>query len=151
MTYSDSIDIESAPEKVFAIITDLPAMGRLSPENEGGKWIDGASGPHVGARFSGVNSRAGDAWSTVANVKVFSPPKSFAFDISWHRMPISRWAYQVEIIVGGCRVTETWTDRRNFLLRRQGDSDGFVRSEFTKDSIRQTLERLKEICEAAEQ
>jgi len=33
------------------------------------------------------------------------------------------------------------------LLRKQGDSDGFVRAEFTKDSIRQTLERLKSFCE----
>jgi len=40
---------------------------------------------------------------------------------------------QHEIAPGGCRVTETWTDRRNMLLRKQGNSDGFVRAEFTKD------------------
>jgi hypothetical protein len=148
MSYSDSIDIESTPAMVFAVISDLPAMDRLSPENIGGEWLDGATGPRVGAKFKGENSRAGDKWSTIAKVKTFDPPTSFTFDASWHRIPIARWDYHVAVAPGGCRVTETWTDRRNALLRKQGDSDGFVRAEFTKDSIRQTLERLKELCES---
>jgi hypothetical protein len=147
VSYSDSIDIETTPEKAFAIISDLPAMGRLSPENDGGEWLDGATEAHVGAKFKGDNSRAGDQWSTVAKVKVYEAPTSFVFDVSWRRWPIARWEYSIEIAPGGCRVTETWTDRRNMLLRKQGDSDGFVRAEFTKDSIRQTLERLKSFCE----
>jgi len=151
MSYSDSIDIESTPEKVFSTIADLPAMGQLSPENRGGEWIDGATGPDVGAKFRGENSRAGDKWSTVAKIKVYESPRSFVFDVSWRRFPIARWEYNVELTPGGCRVTETWTDRRNALLRKQGDSNGFVRTEFTKDSIRQTLERLKTHCEVPTQ
>ena len=148
MSYSDTIDIESTPEKVFAIIADLPCMGQLSPENDGGEWLDGATGPRVGAKFKGDNSRSGDTWSTVAKVKVYDPPQSFVFDVSWRRWPISRWEYRVEVAPGGCRVTETWTDRRNAILRKQGDGDGFVRAEFTKDSIRETLARLKVLCES---
>jgi hypothetical protein len=148
MSYSDSIDIESTPEEVFAIVSDLPAMGRLSPENDGGQWLNGATGPRVGAKFKGDNSRAGDQWTTVATVKVFKPPNAFVFEITWHRLPIARWEYQVDVAPGGCRVTETWTDRRNSILRKQGDGDGFERAEFTRDSIRQTLERLKAECES---
>ncbi len=151
MSYSDSIDIESTPEKVFAIISDLPSMGRLSPENDGGEWLEGITGPQEGARFKGDNSRASEKWTTVAKVKVYSPPNRFTFDVSWHRFPISRWEYSIEASPGGCRVTETWTDRRNALLRKQGDGDGFVRAEFTKDSIRQTLEKLKIHCEPPNQ
>jgi polyketide cyclase/dehydrase/lipid transport protein len=149
MSYSDSIDIEATPERVFTIIADLPAMGNLSPENDGGEWLNGVSEPRVGAKFRGDNSRAGDKWTTTATVKVYDPPRAFVFDVSWHRVPIARWKYEVEHAPGGCRVTETWTDRRNALLRRQGDSDGFVRAEFTKESIRQTLEKLKVRCETA--
>lgn len=151
MSYSDSIDIESTPEMVFAVIADLPALGRFSPENDGGEWFDGATGPHAGAKFKGDNARAGDKWTTVAKVRVYDPPKSFIFDVSWHRVPIARWEYSIEVSPGGCRVTETWTDRRNALLRKQGDGDGFVRLEFTKDSIRQTLEKLKIHCETSNQ
>jgi hypothetical protein len=151
MGYSDSIDIETTPERAFAIVTDLPAMGRLSPENDGGEWLNGATGPRVGVTFKGENSRAGDRWTTVAKVKVHDAPTSFVFDVSWHHFPISRWEYNIEVAPGGCRVTESWTDRRNAVLRKQGDSDGFVRAEFTKDSIRRTLERLKELCETSDQ
>ena len=147
MSYSDSIDIETTPEKVFAVISDLPSMGKLSPENDGGEWMGDTIGPRVGAKFQGDNSRAGDKWSTVAKVKVYDPPTLFVFDVSWRRFPIARWEYSVVAAPGGCRVTETWTDRRNSILRKQGDSDDFVRAEFTKDSIRQTLEKLKTLCE----
>jgi hypothetical protein len=150
MSYSDSIDIETTPERVFAVITDLPGMGELSPENDGGQWMNGLTSARAGAKFKGDNSRKGAKWTTVATVKVYDPPKSFSFDVSWHRLPIARWRFDVEIAPGGCRVTETWTDRRNALLRKQGDSDGFVRTEFTKDSIRQTLEKLKVHCETRE-
>jgi hypothetical protein len=150
MSYSDSLDIEATPDKVFGVVTDLPAMGQLSPENNGGQWIDGATGAGVGAKFKGDNARAGDRWTTVAKVKTLDSPTSFIFDISWHHVPIARWEYYIEVAPGGCRVTETWTDRRNAIFRKQGDSDGFVRAEFTKESIRQTLEALKVRCELPE-
>jgi Polyketide cyclase / dehydrase and lipid transport len=151
MSYSDSIDIECTLDEAFAIISDLPAMGRLSPENDGGRWLEPSTGPRVGAKFEGANTRAGDQWSTIAKVKVYDPPNRFMFDIAWHHIPIARWEYTIEVAPGGCRVTETWTDKRNALFRKQGDTNGFVRAEFTKDSIRQTLAKLKDQCESSNQ
>jgi hypothetical protein len=148
MSYSDSIDIECPPEVAFAVITDLPQMDRLSPENTGGEWIGSATGPKVGAKFKGSNTRAGDSWNTIAKVVVYDPPRRFGFNVTFKVFNIARWEYSVESAPGGCRVTETWTDRRNALVRKQGDADGFIRAEFTKDSIRTTLERLKKFCES---
>jgi Polyketide cyclase / dehydrase and lipid transport len=147
MSYSDSIDIECSPEVAFSVVTDLPEMERLSPENTGGQWIGGATGPAVGAKFKGSNTRAGDSWSTTVKVVTYDPPRRFAFNVTYKVFNIARWEYSIEPAPGGCRVTETWTDRRNALVRKQGDADGFVRAEFTKDSIRTTLERLKSLCE----
>lgn len=149
MSYSDSIDIECPPEVAFAVIVDLPNMNRLSPENTGGEWIDGASGPKVGAKFKGTNARDKDSWYTIAKVFAYDPPRRFGFNVTYKVFKIARWEYSVDPAPGGCRITETWTDRRNALVRKQGDADGFIRSEFTKESIRQTLERLKVICEAS--
>jgi len=147
MSYSDSIDIECSPEAAFAVVTDLPRMDRLSPENTGGEWIDGATGPKVGARFKGTNAREKDSWFTIAKVVHYDPPHRFVFNVTFTVFKIARWEFAIEPAPGGCRVTETWTDRRNALVRKQGDSDGFNRAEFTKDSIRTTLERLKKLCE----
>jgi hypothetical protein len=150
MSYSDSIDIECSPEAAFAVITDLPNMHRLSPENTGGEWIGGATGPKVGAKFKGTNARDRDTWFTIAKVITYDPPSRFGFNVTFKVFNIARWEYSIETAPGGCRVTETWTDRRNALVRKQGDADGFVRAEFTKDSIRRTLEQLKALCETHE-
>jgi hypothetical protein len=147
MSYSDSIDIECPPDAAFAVVTDLPHMDRLSPENTGGEWIGGALGPKVGAKFKGTNARDKDSWHTIAKVVTYDPPRRFAFKVTFRMFNVARWEFAIESAPGGCRVTETWTDRRNALVRKQGDSDEFNRAEFTKESIRTTLERLKKFCE----
>jgi hypothetical protein len=147
MSYSDSIDIECPPDAAFAVVTDLPHMDRLSPENTGGEWIGGALGPKVGAKFKGTNARDKDSWHTIAKVVTYDPPSRFAFKVTFRMFNVARWEFAIESAPGGCRVTETWTDRRNALVRKQGDSDEFNRAEFTKESIRTTLERLKKFCE----
>ena len=68
MDYSDSIEIAASPEAVFATLSNLPEMGRLSPENTGGEWLGGATGPALGAKFKGTNARGSDTWSTTVRV-----------------------------------------------------------------------------------
>src|SRR5687768_3849760 len=58
-TISRSIELAADPDVVWAIVTDLPGMGELSPENAGGRWVGGSTGPAVGARFRGVNRGPG--------------------------------------------------------------------------------------------
>ena len=41
--------------ELYDLVSDLPRMGEWSPENTGGKWVNGAAGPVVGARFKGSN------------------------------------------------------------------------------------------------
>ena len=148
MSYSDSIDIVCPPGDAFEIVTDLPKMGRFSPENTGGEWIGGASGPSVGARFKGTNSREKDSWFTVAKVVAYDPPTRFVFDVRYKKVfKVARWQFDVESAPGGCRVTETWTDQRSNIARKQGESDDFKRADYSKVSIRTTLEKLKEFCE----
>ena len=45
----------SDPTTLYELVADLPSMGRISPENTGGKWVGGATTPRVGARFRGTN------------------------------------------------------------------------------------------------
>lgn len=147
MHYSDSIDIECPPELAFATVSDLPGMGRLSPENTGGEWLGGATGPKLGAKLKGTNARDKDSWYTVAKVVAYDPPRRFAFDVSFRVFKLSQWVFDIEPTASGCRVTESWTDRRNAIVRKQGDADGFKRADYTRESIRTTLERLKQLCE----
>ena len=104
--------IAADPVKVYNLVADLPRMGEWSPENTGGKWVDGASGPAVGARFRGNNKRGVLRWSTTVKVTDATPGKRFAFDVTYGPVPISHWEYTFEPDAGGCRVTESWDERR---------------------------------------
>ena len=63
-----SLDIAAPPEKVWALVSDLPRMGEWSPENAGGKWVKGATGPALGAVFEGNNKNGFRRWSTTVTV-----------------------------------------------------------------------------------
>ncbi len=147
MTYSDSIDIEASPQIVFDVIANLPEMGRLSPENTGGTWMGAATAPALGAKFKGTNARESEIWSTTARITKFDPPHNFGFEVTFGPFKVSRWHYEITTTPTGCRVVESWTDRRSALARRPDKKKGFDRAAFTKDSIRTTLTRLKEVCE----
>src|SRR4051812_10250655 len=107
-----STTIAAGPAKVYDLVTDLPRMGEWSPENTGGRWIRGATGPAVGARFRGNNRRGVLRWSTTCEVTAAVPGERFAFDVTYGPVSISRWEYTFAPDGDGCRVTESWTERR---------------------------------------
>jgi hypothetical protein len=148
---SQSIDINASPADVFRTITDLPAMGRLSPENTGGKWLNGADGPAVGAKFKGTNANGSKSWTTTVTVVELTPPSAFAFEVNVGPAKVARWAYAVEATPTGSRVTESWTDRRSALSKWIGGKSSGVahRDQFTVQSIQTTLDNLKKTLEQA--
>ena len=74
-------EFSASPDKVWALVTDLPRMGEWSPENQGGKWAKGATGPAVGAIFKGRNKNGKKAWGTNVKVNVCDAPKKFSFGL----------------------------------------------------------------------
>ena len=55
-------------------------MPEFSPEVTSTRWLDGASGPVVGARFEAVNTNAaGKSWKNRPVVTVAEPGREFAF------------------------------------------------------------------------
>ena len=109
---SASRDIAANREVVWGLVSDLPRMGEWSNENQGGRWLRGASGPTVGARFRGTNRNGIHLWKTQVKVTEAEPGERFGFDVSFFGLPISAWSYSIEPTDQGCHVTETWTDRR---------------------------------------
>lgn len=143
-----SVDIAAPPDRVWALVSDLPGMGAFSPENRGGRWVRG-SGPEVGAVFAGTNGSGARRWSTRSTVVRCEPGRAFAFDVSFLRVPVARWSYDLEPTASGCRLTESWHDRRGRLFARTaGLTTGVAdRTAFTATSIEQTLSKIKERAE----
>jgi hypothetical protein len=119
-------------------------MAQWSPENTGGKWVKGATGPAVGAKFEGTNAKGKRKWSTLATVVVADPGQEFAFDVTAAGMKVARWGYRFEAVDGGTQVTEYWADHRNAVIKK---ITGMVlgihdRASHNRAGMEQTLERL---------
>jgi hypothetical protein len=149
MEISRSAFVVGSPESAYALVSDLPRMGELSPENSGGRWLGGATGPVVGARFKGSNRNGWRRWSTTARVEVADPGRAFTFRVAFWGIPVSRWTYALADAEGGCTVTETWIDRRPWWFKGPaGVTTGVMdREAATARSIEHTLARVKAVLE----
>jgi hypothetical protein len=135
---------------LWARVSDIRRMGELSPESTGGKWLKGATGPAIGARFKGDNERGKKRWSTNGTVVECDPGRVFAFEVTAGPIKVARWTYRFERADGGCRVTETWTDQRGWLAKQLGKPVSGVadRTSHNRESMTATLERLAELSES---
>jgi ligand-binding SRPBCC domain-containing protein len=137
-----TLDINAPAEKVWALVSDLPRMGEWSPENAGGKWVKGATGPALGAVFRGRNRNGIRRWSTTVTVIACEPSKAFEFAVTSGPLEVANWRYEFEGTEAGCRVTESWSDRRKSwfvtLARAMGDHS----AEHAEREMAATLARL---------
>lgn len=136
-----TIHINATPDVVFALVSDVTRMGDWSPETIACEWIDGATGPAVGARFKGTNKMGPAKWSTTPTIIEVTPGKSFAFDAG-----STTWRYSFTEDNGGTSVTESfhladsWRSRAATMVGRR---NALVRG------MQKTLERLKSAAEKA--
>ena len=143
--------IDAPPDQVWAMVTDVTRMGEWSPECRRCVWLDGATGPAVGARFKGTNRRGVAQWSTKSTVVVADAPTHFAFEVDKSKM---RWGYRlVATPDGGTDVTEyrehLGAVPPHIRLVQKSGLIGRNREVLMVDGMRATLERVKAAAEAA--
>jgi uncharacterized protein YndB with AHSA1/START domain len=143
-------EIAAPADTVWAMIAELSRMGEWSPENAGGTWIRGATGPVPGAKFRGSNRHGNKEWKSVATVVEAAPGRRFSFRVNATGIPISKWRYDFEPTESGCKVTESWSDRRPAFFkpiaaRATGVADRAARN---RSTMERTLEKLARVAEA---
>ena len=145
-----SVAIAASPLTVYDLVTDVAQMGQWSPEATGAAGAPKQLG--VGDHFWGLNKRGIVRWFTRCTVVQADPGKRFVFDVDFPPMPVSRWTYEFEATEGGCRVSETWDDRRfgPFGPAIRGLGQALIpgpRAEHNQRNIEITLARLKAAAE----
>ena len=145
--------IHAGADEIWALVSDITRTGEWSPENLGGEWIDGASGPEVGARFKGHNKRGRSKWSSNCRVIAADPGREFAFATGREGKPDTIWRYELEPAgAGDTRLTESFE-----LVRPLGAVSNFVTRVTTgvrdrhadlQKNVEVSLARLKTIAEA---
>lgn len=150
-TAGADVTIDADPDKVYALITDLPTLASLGDEIATMEWRKGTAA-QPGAVFRGQNRNGAKKWSTTCTITDADPGRVFAFDVRYVKLPISHWRYDIEPVDGGgCRVTErTWDRRPGWFKKPAGRSTGVPdRTGANAAHIQTTLERLKQRAEQA--
>ena len=149
---SASAVVDAPPEQVWALVADVTRMGEWSPETQSCSWLDGATGPEVGARFKGSNRRGLARWATTCTVTECEPGRVFAFSVN--NPSRSTWRYSfVPSGESATMVTETLELGRpvplyirGLMLATSGVRD---READLQGGIEQTLAKLQVAGRAA--
>ncbi len=143
----DSVTVHMAApaEKIWDLVSDVTKIGRYSPETFEAEWLDGATGPAVGAKFRGHVKRNGKGpiyWTTCI-VKASEPGKEFAFGVGSADKPLNVWRYVLEPSGDGTNVTESFELAPTLPLKIYWTLFGWSRGKTNRNGMRTTLERIK--------
>jgi hypothetical protein len=100
--------IAAPPGALYDLVADVTRMGEWSPECIRCEWLDGATGPAVGARFKGTNKRGLIRWSTTPRIVAAVPGREFAFVTTHRGHDETRWRYRFDPDGDGTMVRETF-------------------------------------------
>jgi hypothetical protein len=146
LTDSVTVHMQATPEQVWELVSDVTKIGRYSPETFEAEWLDGATGPAVGARFRGHvkrNGRGPTYWTTCV-VLASEPGREFAFGVG-PKMdnPINIWRYRIVPAGDGCDVTESFELRPILPIRVYWALLGWARGKTNRRGMEQTLAAIK--------
>jgi len=146
---SASVEINRAPAVVFSSIADVTCMGEWSPECVAARWVGGATGPAVGAKFEGDNrvtlfGVTVKNWTTTSEVTACAPGEVFEFVAEGY----TTWRYRLEPSGPGTKVTESYE------YTSQPGTQKFVYETLLRrptamvKGMQRTLERIKQSVES---
>jgi hypothetical protein len=147
---SVTVHMDAPPEKVWALVSDVTRIGEFSPEVFEAEWLDGATGPAVGARFRGHVRRneRGPVYWTTCSVTECEPGRAFAFGVGPPGKALNTWGYRLEARDGGTDVTESFRLADKLGLKLYWALLGWARGRRNRDDMRTTLERMKAVVES---
>ena len=145
MHESVTVHIAAPAGDIWDLVSDVTKIGRYSPETFEAEWLEGATGPAVGAKFRGHVKRngKGPTYWTTCTVTASEPGREFAFGVGPSDKPLNVWRYQLEPSGDGTDVTESFDLAKTRLLRLYWAVLGWARGKTNRNGMRTTLERVK--------
>jgi uncharacterized protein YndB with AHSA1/START domain len=148
---SVTVHMAASPARVWELVSDVTRIGRYSPETFEAEWIEGATGPALGAKFRGhvKRNRKGPVYWTTCTVTACEPGKVFAFGVgNKPGHPLNVWRYDMVPAGDGCDVTESFTLAQTWWLRLYWRLLGWARGKTNRNGMEQTLQRVRADSEA---
>jgi hypothetical protein len=149
---SARIHIAAPADEIYRLVADVTRTPEFSPEILRCTWLDGATGPAVGARFAAVNKvPRRPSWVNKPVVTTVEPAKTFGFERTERLGGTVEWAYHFEPERDGTLVTETYQVTRplpwvgwfmiTYLFGRHD------RRADLRQGMEQSLQRLRDVAE----
>ena len=153
MKASVSLTVNAAPIDVWNLVSDITKMGEYSPEVVEAEWLEGATGPFVGALYRGHVKRNENFpvlyWTTCKVVECL-PGEVFAFDVVARDRALNKGRYEFKATDdGGTEVTESFDLGDNIFTKIWYPIGGFLRQRRNERDMLRTLERVKAAAEKA--
>jgi len=141
--------------RIWTLVSDITNTGRFSPETFDAEWLDGATGPAIGARFRGHVRRNGRRWLVYwsnCTITKCDPGLDFAFRTELPGgKPAVEWSYHFEPSGDGTDVTESFELLEYFGSALYSKIAEQARTRTNVDNMRATLERIKVVAESGEE
>ncbi|MFG2727840.1 SRPBCC family protein [Streptomyces canus] len=148
--------IAAPPERVWELVSDIELMPRLSSELHSVEWLDGTTGPALGARFVGRSKHKDfGEWATTSHIVEYEPPRVFAWAVEDPQHPTAIWRFTLEPQDGGTLLRQ-WMQMGpgrsglSFAIDRMPEKEQkivFVRMREFESNIGATLEAIKKLAE----
>lgn len=147
---SVTVHMQAPPDRVWALVSDVTRIGSFSPETFEAEWLDGATGPAVGARFRGHVKRngRGPVYWTTCTVTASEPGKEFAFSVGVKDTVVNTWRYELLAAGGGTDVTESFALKDSMFTRIYWAIAGTARGRTNRNGMQATLEGIKAVVES---
>lgn len=149
MRGSVHVHMAASADRIWALVSDVTATGRFSPETFEAEWLDGASGPAVGTRFRGHVRRngRGPVYWTTCEITACEPGREFGFAVLVRGRAVNHWHYRLRASGAGTDVTESFGLAERPLARAYWGLFGWARRRTNLRGMRATLERIKAAVE----
>lgn len=151
MQGSATVHIAAPADRIWNLIADVRNTGQFSPETFEAEWIDGATGPALGAKFRGHVKRneIGPVYWTTCRVTACEPGREFGFAVLVGDRPVNNWHYRLTPAGDGTDVTESFRMADSPLTTLYFLLGGFLRQRRNVRDMTRTLQRIKAVAEAA--
>ena len=150
MDGSVTVHMAAPADKIWNLIADVRNTGRFSPEVFESEWLDGATGPVLGAKFRGHVRRneIGPVYWTVCRVTACEPSREFGFAVLGPGdTAVNNWHYRLVPAGDGTDVTESFRLNSSALTKVFWMFAGHLRGRRNVRDMRTTLERIKKVVE----
>ncbi len=149
MQGSATVHMAAPADKVWNLITDVSQIGRYSPETFDAEWLDGATGPALGALFRGHVKRneIGPVYWTTCRVTACEPGREFGFEVLIGERAVNNWLYRLAPSGSGTDVTESFRMSDSPFVNVYWLFGGFLRQRRNIRDMTKTLHRIKDVAE----